>query len=169
MNINVLFGSGDGKLGLILTGSTNAKVGKATREMFKSAIPGFSELVDKLEAQFTSTKERFGENKAFIRGLDGRIIFTESKHKVLNYLLQTCESITCKAAIVYLKHKLLELGIPHYFSIHYHDELAVVVDEQYGDQVRALSIEAFTEAPKTFGVMCMGGDAHVGHSYAEVH
>ena len=53
--------------------------------------------------------------------------------------------------------------------LHYHDEIAVVVPDQYAEYVRELSIKAFTEAPKEFGVMCMGGDAHVGKNYAEVH
>jgi DNA polymerase I len=164
-----LFGAGAAKLGNILTGSSNKTVGEKSAKLFESSIPGLKELKDKLSTQYDNTSNRFGSDNAFIRGLDGRIIFTGSKHQTLNYLLQSAEGITCKYAAVYLKKKLNSLSIPHYFAIHYHDELAVIVDKEYKDQVAKLAIEAFTEAPKEFGIMCMSGDAKVGYNYAEVH
>ena len=164
-----LFGGGAGKLGLILTGKTDAKRGQESIDKFQSSIPGLKELKENLEGMFERTSSQFGKDKAFIRGIDGRIIFVSSRHQVLNYLLQTAEGITCKAAIVYLKQKLEERGIHYYFSIHYHDELAVVVKDEYAEEVKELAIEAFTEAPKWFGINCMGGDAHIGKTYAEVH
>lgn len=164
-----LFGGGAGKLGLILTGKTDAKRGQESIDKFQNSTPGLSDLKDKLGSLFDRTTSQFGKDKAFIRGLDGRIIFVKSKHQVLNYLLQTAEGITCKAAIVYLKQKLIEEGIDYYFSIHYHDELAVVIDDKDVDRVKELSVEAFTEAPKWFGINCMNGAAHSGKTYAEVH
>jgi len=164
-----LFGGGDGKLGLILTGKTDTKTGKLAKEKFENSIPGLKELKTKLGTMFDNTSNAFGKDKAFIRGLDGRLVFVSSQHQVLNYLLQTAEGITCKAAIVWLRDKLNKRGIKHYFALHYHDELAVVVKEEYAEEVKELSIQAFTEAPKAFGVMCMGGDAHTGTNYAEVH
>jgi DNA polymerase I-like protein with 3'-5' exonuclease and polymerase domains len=164
-----LFGGGDAKLGLILTGKSNANIGKQSKALYESSIPGLKELKDKLGTMFDNTSNAFGKDNAFIRGLDGRLVFVSSKHQVLNYLLQTAEGITCKAAIVWLRDELNKRGIQHYFALHYHDELAVVVKEEYAKEVAELSIQAFTEAPKAFGVMCMGGDAHVGTNYAEVH
>jgi DNA polymerase-1 len=164
-----LFGGGDAKLGLILTGKSSASVGKQSKALYESSIPGLAELKDKLGGMFERTEGAFGKGNAFIRGLDGRLVFVGSGHQVLNYLLQTAEGITCKAAIVWLKKKLNELGIQYYFTLHYHDELAVVCKEQDAELVKQLSIQAFTDAPKDFGVMCMGGDAHVGTNYAAVH
>lgn len=164
-----LFGGGAGKLGLILTGKRDAKVGGAALEKFANSIPGLKQLIDMLKNMYERTESAFGKNKAFIKGIDGRIIYTESPHKVLNYLLQTLEGITCKAAAVYLEDKLRAEGIEYYFAMHYHDELAVVVKEEHRERVAQLSIEAFTEAPKWFGVTCMGGDAKTGTTYAEVH
>jgi len=164
-----LFGAGAGKSGLILTGKRDAAIGKASQDKFETAIPGLKELKDNLNSMFERTSGTFGKEKAFIRGIDGRLIFVSSGHQVLNYLLQTAEGVTCKAAIVYLKRKLIERGIHFYFAIHYHDELAVVVKDEYAEEVKELAIEAFTEAPKWFGVNCMGGDAHIGKTYAEVH
>jgi DNA polymerase I-like protein with 3'-5' exonuclease and polymerase domains len=164
-----LFGGGAGKLGLILTGKRDAKVGQEALDKFQDSIPGMAELKQSLEKQFNATSNTFGSDFAFVRGLDGRLVFVSSKHQLLNYLLQTTEGITCKAAIVWLKKELIKRNIPYYFTIHYHDELAVVCKDEHAEEVKELSIQAFTEAPKEFGVMCMGGDAHVGKNYAEVH
>jgi DNA polymerase I-like protein with 3'-5' exonuclease and polymerase domains len=164
-----LFGGGAGKLGLILTGKRDAKAGQEALNKFQDSIPGMAELKESLEKQFNATSNTFGSDFAFVRGLDGRLVFVSSKHQLLNYILQTTEGITCKAAIVWLKKELIKRNIPYYFTLHYHDELAVVCKDEHAEEVRELSIQAFVEAPKTFGVMCMGGDAHVGKNYAEVH
>jgi len=164
-----LFGGGAGKLGLILTGKTDTKVGNEAIAKFQDSVPGLKEHKEYLEQQYNITAATFGTDLAFIRGLDGRMVFVNSKHQLLNYELQTAEGITCKAAIVWLKKELNKRGIHHYFTLHYHDELAVVVKDEDAELVAELSIQAFTDAPKAFGVMCMGGDAHIGKNYAEVH
>lgn len=164
-----LFGGGAGKLGLILTGKRDVAVGQSAIDKFQDSIPGLKELREGLEGTYNITSSQFGKELAFIKGIDGRLIFASSKHQLLNYLLQTLEGITCKAAAVWLKKELNNRNIPHYFALHYHDELAVVVPDEYAEEVKELSIMAFTEAPKDFGVMCMSGDAHIGKNYAEVH
>jgi DNA polymerase I-like protein with 3'-5' exonuclease and polymerase domains len=128
-----------------------------------------AELKQSLEKQFNATSNTFGSDFAFVRGLDGRLVFVSSKHQLLNYLLQTAEGITCKAAIVWLKKELIKRNIPYYFALHYHDELAVVCKDEHVEEVKELSIQAFIEAPKAFNVTCMGGDAHIGKTYADVH
>ena len=164
-----LFGGGAGKLGLILSGKRDTKLGQEAMDKFEKSIPGLSELKDKLMTQYQNTSNAFGKDKAFVRGLDGRLVFVSSPHQVLNYILQTAEGITCKAAAVYLKRKLRDRKIPHYFALHYHDEVAVVCKDEHVEEVRELSIEAFVEAPKWFDITCMGGDAKVGKNYADVH
>jgi len=164
-----LFGAGAGKIGLILTGKRDTKVGQQADEKFKASIPGLSTLKDKLNAQYNSTANRFGSENANIRGLDGRIIFVNSEHQTLNYLLQTTEGITCKAAMVYARDKIREAGIHAYPIIHYHDEMAWVCKDDDAEAVRDICVEAFSEAPKWFGVTCMGGEGKIGKNYAEVH
>jgi DNA polymerase I-like protein with 3'-5' exonuclease and polymerase domains len=164
-----LFGAGAGKSGLILTGKRDAAIGKQSQQMFESSIPGLKELKDWLQSTFDTTSNIFGKEMGFIKGIDGRQIFVSSQHMLLNYLLQTLEGITCKAAIVYLKRELNKRDIEHYIPLHYHDELVVVCKNEDAALVAELSVEAFTEAPKWFGVMCMNGAAHIGKTYAEVH
>jgi DNA polymerase-1 len=164
-----LFGGGAGKLGQILTGTTNAKVGAAAKEKFAESIPGMKPLLERLAAEYDKTAASFGSDMAHIRGIDGRIVFVASPHQTLNYLLQTAEGVTCKAAIVYMKQKLIKERIHHYFSLHYHDEFVVICKDEDVEQVMELAVEAFTEAPKWFNINCMNGAAHSGKNYAEVH
>ena len=51
-----LFGGGDGKAGLILTGKRDAKIGKAAKDMFKDSIPGMRSLIEKLESNYENRR-----------------------------------------------------------------------------------------------------------------
>jgi len=165
-----LFGAGAGKSGLILTGKRDVAIGKASQQKFESSIPGLKELKDSLNEQYANALNAFGKDNGFIRGIDGRLIFVGSAHQLLNYLLQTAEGVTCKAAIVWLKYELEKRGITdYYFALHYHDEMAIVCREQDAALIAELAVAAFTEAPKWFGIECMNGAAHIGDHYAEVH
>lgn len=164
-----LFGGGAAKLALILTGKRDATLGKRAIEKFQDSIPGLAEIREYFEAQFESTKDRFGADWAFIRGIDGRIIFVKSKHQVLNYALQTMEGVTCKAAAVYFRDEANKRGLKYQFLLHYHDEFAVECPPEQAAEIAELAKEAFREAPKWFGIHCMDGDAKIGNNYAEVH
>ena len=164
-----LFGAGAGKLGLILTGKRDTKVGQQADEKFKSSIPGLAALKDKLSAQYNSTANRFGSDNAYIRGLDGRLIFVSSEHQTLNYLLQTAEGITCKAAMVYARDRIKAEKILAYPIIHYHDEMAWVCKDEDAEVVREICVEAFKEAPKLYGVTIMDGEGKIGQNWYDVH
>lgn len=165
-----LFGGGAGKLGSVLTGKRDAKIGQAAIDKFQDSIPGMKELKNKLAYQYHTTRDMFGEDNAFIRAIDGRVIFVSSEHQLLNYLLQTLEGITCKASMVCLKKMLREGEIhDYYFTLFYHDEIALVCREEDADRVASLAEKAFEEGPKLFGVNCMSGNAQIGRDYSQVH
>jgi DNA polymerase-1 len=165
----LLFGGTAGKLASILMGTRNKKVGDAAMAKFADAIPGLAKLLKSRTAFLEKTQERFGRDNGFVRGIDGRMLFCDSTRKILMTLLQALEGLTCKAAAVYLEQRLNEENIPHEFLLHYHDELVVEVHKKHAEKVRLISEEAFTEAPKWFGVMCMGGTGKVGLKYADIH
>jgi len=158
----ILFGAGDAKLGQTLTGVSSAPKGKEARQKFMANLPGFEQLVNKLRGVFN----QYG----CIPGLDGRKIFARSDYQVLNYLLQTTEGITCKAALSYAMNKIKEEKLDAYPAIFYHDEQAWIASDKDSHRVGEILQESFREAPKWFGVECMdGGDYVIGNSYAEVH
>jgi len=162
-----LFGGGGRKLGTILTGKPDDKVGNASKQKYVSAIPGLGKVKSKLDHIFQQTKNGYGD--AFIPALDGRKVYVGSAHQSLNYLLQSAEAITCKAAVGYAMRKIKEENIDAYPVIFYHDEMAWVAKEDQAERVKEICIEAFREAPKEFNVQCMDGDGVIGTCYADVH
>ena len=163
-----LFGAGDAKLGQVLTGKNNPSVGKKSREDFAKGIKGLGELREKLGKIWKATRYSDGEGK--IPGLDGRIIYVPSDHQALNYLLQSAEGITCKAALSYQMQKIKEEGLKAEPRLFYHDETAWVSHPDDAQRVGEILKESFAEGPKLFNVDCMdGGDPCFGGSYADVH
>ena len=163
-----MFGAGDAKLGQVLTGKANASVGKKSRDDFAKGIHGLQQLKDKLTSLWKKTKFQTGEGQ--IPGLDGRLVFCPSDHQLLNYLLQSAEGITCKAAVSWQMMKIKEEGLRAEPRLFYHDESAWCVHPDDAERVGQILKDSFAEGPKMFGVECMdGGDPCFGNSYADVH
>lgn len=162
-----LFGAGHAKLGEAVSGKKSAKIGKDADAKFKATLPGLKVLKDQLEDEYRMSQIKTGQG--FIMGADGRRVMVGSEHQTLNYLLQTLEGITCKAALVYASKKIKELGLSAYPTLFYHDEVVFVAKESDAEKVKEICVEAFKEAPKSVGVMCMDGDGQIGDSYADVH
>lgn len=163
-----LFGAGDAKLGETLTGKKDSKRGAKARKDFASAIKGLAEIKGKIESEWRRREHQQGAG--WIHGLDGRPVFVNSEHQCLNYLLQSAEGITCKAAVSYQMQKIKEEGLRAMPRIFYHDETAWTVHPDDADRVGEILKESFKEAPRWFGVECMdGGDYIIGQTYADVH
>ena len=163
-----LFGAGDGKLGQVLTGKNNPKVGKDSKIKFSKSIKGLNELRGKLSDVWKRTK--FNQGEGWFPALDGRPIFSNSEHQCLNYLLQSAEAITCKAAISYAMGKIKEEGLRAEPRIFYHDEQAWQSHPEDARRVGEILRESFTVGPQGFNVECMeGGDYVTGSNYSEVH
>lgn len=162
-----LFGAGLEKLGLILTGKRDKAAGSTSKKKFADAIPGYKALIDKLQTIVYASEAK--DQKASIPALDGRRIYLDSGHKALNYLLQSAEGVTCKAAVAYAWEKFKEEGIDAVPLIFYHDEMQWDVAEEQAERAAEISAEAFREAPKWYGVMCMDGEAMVGDNWYETH
>ena len=95
----LLFGAGDEKLGLITTGVKNRDAGKKARAALMKGLPGLKKLKDRMDNVFFGTQAKYG--RGCFPALDGRLVYPESGHQALNYLLQAFEAITTKAALVY--------------------------------------------------------------------
>jgi DNA polymerase-1 len=161
-----LFGAGGEKLGLILTGVRNATLGKKAKDNFIKRIPGLEALIKKINKIYDETSQG---GQAWIPGADGRKIYCDSKHKALNYLFQSFEAVTCKAALSYFMRKMKEEGIPYRPLIWYHDEMEVEVLEEYAEITREIAIEAFRDGGKEFGINLLDGSGKIGDNWYEVH
>ena len=163
-----LFGAGDAKLGHSLTGKLNASRGKQAREDFAKGIKGLGELKNKLITAWKNTKHRSGDG--WFTAVDGRPVFCPAEHQTLNYLLQSMEGISCKAALSYSMAEIDRLGLRAEPRLFYHDELAYTCHPDDADAVGKILQESFREAPKWFNINCMdGGDYVKGETYADIH
>ena len=162
-----LFGGGLEKLGLILTGKRNSDIGKKAKKSFVEGTPGLKRLTDKLMEIVKVSEAR--DMRASIPALDGRRIYLDSGHKALNYLLQSAEGITCKAAVAYTMDKFKEENIDAKPLIFYHDEMQIAVREDQVERAAQIMAESFKESPKWYGVTCMDGEAMIGNNWYDTH
>ena len=161
-----LYGAGAVKLGQTLTGKRDANAGKRSVEAYGNAIPTLKNLKNKLEEIWKRTSNG---GEGYIPAIDGRKLYTPQPYQTLNYLLQSCGAITCKAAVAYQMQKIKEEKLDAYPTLFYHDETAWVAKEEHAERVKEILIESFHEAPKQFGIEFMSGEGVIGDNYAEVH
>jgi len=161
-----LFGAAGLKLWSYVTDVGDSVRGNKLKLGFTKAVPGFQGLIDRLGNIYGSTK-KFGDG--YIYSIAGNKIYVDSFHKLLVYLLQSLEKITCSAALMLTMKGLKEAGIPYIPCIMYHDEIDFMVPEQYATQAAAIGKQAFVDGPKLFGVMIMGGSGKIGNNWYDVH
>lgn len=161
-----LFGASGSKLWSYIFGVNNAALGNRLKDGFTTAVPGFKALMDKLESVFGSTKKL---GWGYIYSIAGNRIYVDSFHKLLVYLLQSCEKATCSAALAVTMEELDKAGIPYVPLIYYHDEIDFMVPEEYAEQAATIGKLAFKEAPKQYGITIMDGDAKIGNNWLEIH
>jgi len=161
-----LFGASGAKLWSYAFGVFDTKKGNKLKLGFTKAVPGFQELMKKLENMYSKTKQ-FGNG--YIPGIAGQKIFCDSYHKLLVYLLQACEKATCSAACMLLMEWLEAENIPYQPLIYMHDELDFMVPSEYTERAKALGKLAFQEGPKLFNITIMDGEAMTGNNWLEVH
>lgn len=161
-----IFGGGDAKLGTILTGRADAKIGKASKQLFRTRIPGFDRLLRLLNTQLSNTA---ANGAMYIPAIDGRRVYLQSEHKALNYLLQSCEKVTCAAATAIILDELDKAGIEWQPCVFYHDEVQFMVKEEHAEMAAAIAEKAFEDGPKMFGVNIMAGKAKIGNNWRDTH
>ncbi len=161
-----LFGASGGKLWSYIFGVQDKAVGNKFKNKFIKAVPGFKNLLDKLEKIYGKTSQ-YGDG--YIPSLAGNRIYVDSFHKLLVYLLQSAEKITCSAATMLAMQELEEKKIPYVPLIMMHDEIDFMVIEDRAEEAAEIGKRAFAEGPKLFGVEIMDGDGKVGNNWYEIH
>ena len=103
------------------------------------------------------------------RSSGGNRIYVDSFHKLLVYLLQSTEKITCSAAIYLTKKRLKEANIPYQPLIYMHDEIQFMVPEEYAEKAAEIGRVAFKDGPEIYGITIMDGDSKIGNNWYETH
>ena len=113
-----LYGAGDEKIGHSydehLSPNKAKKKGKEIRSAYVAAIDGLDQLLKAVAVA--------GE-KGFLKGIDGRRIMLDSKHKALNYLLQGSAAVIAKRWMLINQQNIRTLGIEAHQLGFVHDEI----------------------------------------------
>lgn len=159
----ILMGGGDAKIATdqVQFGWTPPK---DIRTRVINSIPGFSELIAKLQSELSRTGR--------ITLCDGTRLIVPSPHMVIPYLLQGDESRLMKQAMIYvdeevrrrkLTKEILKVG-------DIHDEWQTRVRTELVDDYVSFALPCFGRAGDTFDYLIpIEGDANVGDNWAETH
>jgi DNA polymerase-1 len=141
-----------------------AKEGNILKEKMIASMPGFGELIKKLEKEL----ERTGR----ICLCDGTPILVPSPHMVIPYILQGDESRLMKQALIYVDQEIRRHGLQeHVLKVaDIHDEWQWRVRKQYVAQFIGLALPCFNRAGETFNYKIpIDGAAKEGLTWAETH
>ena len=162
----LLFGAGDAKMGILVGGG--AREGKKLKEQFLAGFPKLRELLDRLDIEFESNKKEYKEG--FIKGLDGRRVYVDSKHKLLNYLLQGAEAVYMKYVMVLADRLLRKNNVDTKLLVFMHDELNYEVSPKNLNKAKKILSHAFSKVGETLPIGCeMASDPKVGKNWYEIH
>jgi DNA polymerase-1 len=161
-----LFGASGKKLWSYALGTLDSTNGNKLKSGFSKAVPGFKDLMDKLENIYGSTK-KFGDG--YIPSLAGNRIYVDSFHKLLVYLLQSTEKITCSLAVMLIMERLEEAEIPYIPLIMMHDEADFMVPDEYTAVAKEIGRQCFADGPKMVEINIMDGGAKTGRNWYDIH
>ena len=157
-----LFGAGDAKTASDL--GIKTKQAKALKSKFLKGLPALSNIKNHLDTQF----ERSGGK--YIVAQDGRKILCNSKHKLLNYLLQGNEAILTKNWMVLSDKKIKEAGIDCKLLAVMHDEQNFECEPDRAEELAKILEEAATTAGEMLKFKCrMDGNSKIGNNWMEIH
>lgn len=168
-----LYGAGVATLGAIV--GKGPKAGQKLKELFLKNTPALAQLNAQVECKITAQVERKIKAKAGLRLPDGRRVPIRHAHAALNTLLQGAGAIICKQWMVEF-HRLIQerLGLSlgrDYFQLAWvHDELQLMVPEEYAHDIGPLSAKAARDTEQRFKWRCpLDASYDIGQSWAECH
>lgn len=138
--------------------------GNKKREAMIATIPGFQELIEKMENELSRTGR--------IRLCDGTPVVVPSPHMVIPYRMQGDESRLMKRAMIYTDEEVRRKKMTDLvFKVaDIHDEWQYRVKKGYEDDFIGLSLPCFPRSGESFGYRVpITGDAKVGRTWAETH
>jgi DNA polymerase I-like protein with 3'-5' exonuclease and polymerase domains len=168
----MLYGCGAVKAGTIIDPNEKDEIvlrnlGKTAINSFLKGVPALAELKTKIESYILTRQH--------LIGLDKRVLYCRSPFKGLNVLLQSAGAILMKQVVIII-HKNIEtnLSLPHGQEweqvLMVHDEVQLVCNPKYTEQIREQAMLAFPQAQEFFEFLCLiEGDSRVGSDWSATH
>ena len=160
----LIYGGGDFKLGLTAGASKKdaVKRGKDLRKKLLKGIKGLAELNEAIQ-----TRAQHG----VINAIDGRPIRLQGKtYAALNYLLQSCGAVICKAWLL-RSNKLLQQNNIDYWPLAFvHDEMQLSVKPEHAEKACELIKIAIKDVQTELAFRCeLDCDTQIGNTWADCH
>lgn len=135
---------------------------KAIKSKFFENVPALPRLISMLE-------QSYARRKGFV-GLDGRMIWVDSEHKSLNYLLQSAEAIYMKNVSVIVYEKVVKYELDAVQVCFYHDEITHDCAFNDARELAMIHEQSMLRSGKELGInVPMTGSASIGKNWAEIH
>lgn len=171
-----LYGAGDAKIGQIVGGT--AEHGAELRKKFLKETPAIKKLqsyVKNLLSEYDVGLRQRKWKTRYLKGLDGRLLYTRSIHSALNLLLQSAGAIICKYWIVRTEERLLNLGLDHgkdfQLMAWVHDEQQIACrNKDIAEVVVREAQEVMRDTQKYYNFKCqLDTEGIIGHNWYECH
>lgn len=139
-----------------------AKQAEAKKKALIDSMPGFGQLIKKLQRELDKT----GRMKL----CDDTPILVPSPHMVIPYLLQGDESRLMKQALIYTDEEVRRHKLDAVKVADIHDEWQWKVKDEHVEPFIRYSLSCFPRAGDSFGYrILISGAAKVGKTWAETH
>ena len=158
-----LYGAGDAKIGKIV--GKGAQHGKRLKQQFLEKTPAIARLRQDVER---------ASARGYLKGLDGRRMAIRSAHASLNTLLQGGGALVCKQWVIIFHDLLKAKGFidgKDYMQVAFvHDEIQVLVKDEYANEIGEICIEAIKKAGEHYSLRIpLDGEFKIGSNWAETH
>jgi DNA polymerase I-like protein with 3'-5' exonuclease and polymerase domains len=158
-----LYGAGDAKIGLSFDSTLEVdaakKKGSEIRDAFVSAIDGLAELLKAIKQ---------ASQKGYVKSIDGRPIKVDSKHKSLNYLLQSGAGVIAKRWMVLANESVKDIDCHQLAFVH--DELQFETHPKHAEYLSSCLLESARRSGEYYNLRVpIDAEAKQGHSWADVH
>ena len=159
------YGAGDEKIGHSfdpqLSSAKAKKKGKEIREAFVKAIPGMPQLLAELS---------IAAARGYVRAIDGRKIILESRHKALNYLLQSSAGVISRRWMLINQQTIKETNLCCSQLAYIHDELQFECEPKHSKDLATSLVYSAAAAGEYYNMrLPIAAEAKIGNNWAEVH
>lgn len=159
-----LYGGSDKKLALTL--GIEEELGAELKHNFLSGL-GLDLLLEEVGSTWSIQKRGKG---SYISVLGGYHVWSNSKHKIINFKALGSEAVVQKVAIINICREIQRLGLNTRLILNVHDECLFEVPEEELEQVKPIIANIYVEAAEELGLtLDWSSTAKVGESYCDCH
>ena len=160
-----LYGAGNVKIATsydsTLKGEAAKNKGAEIREAFVAAIDGLEDLLYAIKR---------ASEKGYLFSIDKRPIKVDSKHKALNYLLQSGAAVLAKRWMLLNNVSIVTSSLPCNQLAFIHDELQFETHPNYADALSTSLVQSARQAGEYYKLRIqIAAEAKQGYSWADVH